>query len=129
MTVNSSGQALIKPFVIYKHLCWDSIQVLTLALGQPSIFFVHFLSVSCPDFPLGSCTLIIRSESSDQIFTPLVLHLSEQWLCIDNPCQNSHNKQILYVGQAKARSWTILLDNSHCRDAARYCREIVTISR
>lgn len=44
VTVNSSGQALIKPFVIYKHLCWDSIQVLTLALGQPSIFFVHFLS-------------------------------------------------------------------------------------
>lgn len=64
-----------------------------------------------------------------QIFTPLVLHLSDWWLCIDNPCQNSPNKQILYVGQAKARSWTILLDNSHCRDAARYCREIVTISR
>lgn len=125
MTVNSWGQALIKPFVIYKHLCWDSIQVLT---NHPYFLSIFYL-VSCPDFPLGSCTLNIRSESSDQIFTPLVLHLSDWWLCIDNPCQNSPNKQILYVGQAKARSWTILLDNSHCRDAARYGREIVTISR
>lgn len=97
-------------------------------VNHPYILSIFYL-VSCPDFPLGSCTLIIRSESSDQIFTPLVLHLSDWWLCIDNPCQNSPYKQILYVGQAKARSWTILLDNSHCRDAARYCRDIVTISR